>query len=446
LIAEDPEIFVQIAAYRDPELTATVADATAKAAKPDRLTFGICWQHDEGEEGIDELLADPRCRVIAVDASRARGPCWARNQLQQLYDGEEYTLQIDSHHRFAEGWDEQLIEMLESLRTADCPRPVLTSYVPHFDPGTEPGADEKSRIPLLLLFDRFASNGVLFIKPAFIADHETLHGPIPARFYSAHFCFADGRFSLDVPHDPNLYFHGEEPTMSVRAFSHGYDLFHPHRTVLWHQYTRSSAAKHWQDDPKWAALNALSFRRQRQLFGLEEGGPLAGVDRYGLGTARTVTDYEAFAGLDFSGLRVQRHTVDGRLPPNPAPGPDDWLPGVKEPFTYEIRLEADDVPELDDVDFWYVGAHDDTGREVDRQDLDVEGVAELLATGPPYVRTMAFEAATEPVTWTVWPHSKGQGWLERITRPLDATSGEATGLGSGPADDERRAKDEVAQG
>jgi hypothetical protein len=419
LIAEDPEIFVQIAAYRDPELTATVADAIAKAALPDRLTFGICWQHDEGDR-IDELLADPRCRVISVYAGRARGPCWARNQQQQLYDGEEYTLQIDSHHRFAEGWDEFLIDTLESLRTGDCPRPVLTSYVPHFEPGAEAGADEQSRVPLLLMFDRFASNGVLFIKPAFIAEHETLDAPIPARFYSGHFCFADGRFSLDVPHDPNLYFHGEEPTMSVRAFTHGYDLFHPHRTVLWHQYTRATASKHWQDDPKWAALNALSFRRQRQLFGLEEGGPLAGVDRYGLGTARTVTDYEAFAGLDFAELRVQRWTVEARLPPNPPPGPDDWLSGVKEPFRYTICLEADEVPTADDVDFWYVGAHDESEREVDRQDLDAEGIAELLAEGPPYRKTMAFEAATGPATWTVWPHSKSEGWLPRVTRPVDA--------------------------
>ena len=111
LIAEEPEIFVQIAAYRDPELVPTVQDCIAKAAGPDRLTFGICWQHAAGES-IDPLLGDDRMRVIAVDASRARGPCWARNQLQRLYDGEEYTLQIDSHHRFAEDWDEFLVDSL----------------------------------------------------------------------------------------------------------------------------------------------------------------------------------------------------------------------------------------------------------------------------------------------------------------------------------------------
>ena len=51
----------------------------------------------------------------------------------------------------------------------------------------------------------------------------------------------------EVPYDPELYFHGEEITLAIRAFTHGYTLFHPPEHVLWHEYTRYYRQKHWDD-------------------------------------------------------------------------------------------------------------------------------------------------------------------------------------------------------
>ena len=36
----------------------------------------------------------------------------ARNLIQQEYNNEKYTLQLDSHHRFVKNWDTKLITML----------------------------------------------------------------------------------------------------------------------------------------------------------------------------------------------------------------------------------------------------------------------------------------------------------------------------------------------
>ena len=44
---------------------------------------------------------------------------------------------------------------------------------------------------------------------------------------------------MNVPYDPTLYFLGEEITLAVRAYTHGYDLFHPSETIVWHEYTRN---------------------------------------------------------------------------------------------------------------------------------------------------------------------------------------------------------------
>ena len=87
-------------------------------------------------------------------------------------------------------------------------------------------------------FDRFSPDGNVHFLPATIDDAEDRSEPIPARFYSAHFAFTDGEFVNEVPHDPQYYFHGEEVSIAVRAFTHGYDLLHPHKIFLWHYYTR----------------------------------------------------------------------------------------------------------------------------------------------------------------------------------------------------------------
>ena len=98
------KIFIQIAAYRDPELLKTLRDCIDKAAKPKNLVFSLCWQHDENES-LEEFAHDKRFKVIDVDYRKSQGVCWARNLLQKQYDGEEFRLQLDSHHRFVKNWE-----------------------------------------------------------------------------------------------------------------------------------------------------------------------------------------------------------------------------------------------------------------------------------------------------------------------------------------------------
>ena len=44
------KIFIQIAAYRDPELVPTIKDCLKNADKPENLVFSIAWQHSEQDE------------------------------------------------------------------------------------------------------------------------------------------------------------------------------------------------------------------------------------------------------------------------------------------------------------------------------------------------------------------------------------------------------------
>ena len=111
------KIFVQIASFRDPQLSLTIKSMLENAKKPKNLVIGICNQYNKDDEfNIDEFRNDKRFKIIDVLDVDSKGVCWARNQVQQLYKGEDYTLQIDSHMRFEKDWDDTLIKMIKQLQ------------------------------------------------------------------------------------------------------------------------------------------------------------------------------------------------------------------------------------------------------------------------------------------------------------------------------------------
>lgn len=406
-------VYISIAAYRDPQLVPTIEDCLANARHPERLRFGISWQHGPEEASLP-WADDPRFRIIDVDWTASRGACWARAEIMNRYYGEDYFLQLDSHHRFVQDWD---VRLIDQLRRTGSPRPILTGYVTPYHPDRP---DERSDEPLQMNVDRFTDEGIILFRPSVIANWQTRERPLRARFLSAHFLFAEGRFVRDVPYDPELYFIGEEITLTVRAFTHGYDLYHPSEVIVWHEYSRDYREhKHWTDhnhdkgiEVAWHQRDKASLERVRGFLQSPWIGP------YGLGTERTFEEYEAYAGVSFRLRRVQEYTRRLEEPPNP-PADPDWADRIT---TYELSLaiEKSRLPEgLSDYRFWYVGVHDKESQEIFRQDADRDEVRKLLADPSPVALLQrSFDTERVPVSWTVWPVSESRGWLDRIDGPI----------------------------
>ena len=133
-------------------------------------------------------------------------------------------------------------------------------------------------------------------------DDDELEEPIPARFYSAHFAFSLGSFCTEVQHDPEYYFHGEEISIAARAFTNGYDLFHPNKALVWHEYTRKNRTKQWDDDSIWVQRNSYCHERNRKLFGIDCSLKDINFGKYDMGTERSLLDYEKYSGLCFLSL------------------------------------------------------------------------------------------------------------------------------------------------
>ncbi|XVU28941.1 GlcNAc-transferase family protein [Actinoplanes sp. CA-054009] len=288
-------VFVSVASYRDPELVPTVLDCLGAAKRPDEIRVVVNWQH-RGDEDVSAIAGDPRVELIDVDARESRGAGWARARVMSEYAGEDWFLQVDSHTRFAPGWDARLIELARHTGAA---KPLISCYPPTYDPD----GDLRGDVPSELFVDRWTADGLPVLAQRTIPDWQRHEGPVPARFVAAGFLFAPGAFAREVPYDPDIYFTGEEVTLAARAFTWGYDLFHPAEVLSWHYYIRSGSRRHWDDNtdggvvPDWFRLDRSSRRRVTTLLRFPSVGRLA------MGPVRPLAEYEAYADLDFRARR-----------------------------------------------------------------------------------------------------------------------------------------------
>jgi glycosyltransferase involved in cell wall biosynthesis len=410
------KIYISIASYRDPQLLSTLHDCIENADHPENLVFGIAWQHAEEDvwDDLNKFRNDTRFRIINIDYKDSKGACWARNQIHQHYGGEEYYLQLDSHHRFIKGWDTECIKMIKQLQKKGHKKPLLTSYIPSFDPDDDP--EKRVNEPWWMTFDRFIPEGAIFFLPATIPNWKKLKSPIPSRFLSAHFIFTLGQWCVEVPYDPEYYFHGEEISLAVRSYTWGYDLFHPHKIIAWHEYTRKGRTKQWDDDKEWVDRNNKCHKRNRALFAVD-GECRCDVEfnQYDFGTERSLFQYEAFAGIRFRDRSVQQYTRDNNIAPNPfIKSPLDYDTSFLAIFKHCIDIDFKLVP-LDDYDFWVVAFEDKDGNTINRQDANIDEISRVKNDPDGYGKIWReFNTSKKPTKWVVWPHSLSKDWCDKI--------------------------------
>lgn len=295
-------IFVSIASYRDNELDRTIQDCRHKAARPERLFFGIHWQHDNHD--FFEQIYDRRCRVIDTFYKESKGACWARHEAQKLYAGEDYVLQIDSHMRFVQGWDLICIDGIKQLQQRGNRKVIISNLMPSYDPGNDRNLPQGY---ITCKLGSFNSDGALQLK-ASIIDHPPGKRFSPGWSISAAFIFSIGDLYRDVLIDPDLYFEGEEISYAVRAYTHGYDIYQCHYPIVYHYYTRKTHPKHWDDHGDWGGRSITAKARMRSL--LMETNEITDLGPYGLGSARSLQDYERYAGVDFRNRTIKVHEED----------------------------------------------------------------------------------------------------------------------------------------
>eukprot|EP00602_Paraphysomonas_sp_CaronLab_P010873 CAMPEP_0185029734 /NCGR_PEP_ID=MMETSP1103-20130426/16211_1 /TAXON_ID=36769 /ORGANISM="Paraphysomonas bandaiensis, Strain Caron Lab Isolate" /LENGTH=623 /DNA_ID=CAMNT_0027564583 /DNA_START=155 /DNA_END=2026 /DNA_ORIENTATION=+ len=351
----EESIFILTASYRDPEAASTIARAYARAAHPERIFFGIHAQNEGGDleperdpiGGMKHIgvpcPSHPVCkrldhiRVSRAHWSKSEGPTVARALAERLYQNETYVLGIDSHCHFLRGWDNVVIDMFKRIGNDLA---IITSYPPSYEAELQLGygAEKYDVNPTPRYQKAICRTRRMNIHTTVTFKHDMnqmprpLHGPVRVAFFAAGFSFSRGHRILRVPYDYHTpyIFDGEETSMGVRAWTWGYDLYHPDRDVISHLYipSHSKLRPVFWDSPNWNIQWPTQFgslmRLQKQLRiysklqGSVKSGPhiedqldLDEFEKHDVGPRRNVDRYWQWAGIDLQNNWGQSCTKPG---------------------------------------------------------------------------------------------------------------------------------------
>jgi hypothetical protein len=242
-------LFVSIASYRDEQLRETIVSLLENASGEHEVRFGVCMQ--DTPEALDAFgyKDHPAIRLRYVPFTESLGVGWARHLIQQeLFAGEDYFLQIDSHSRSCAGWDRILISQLNDCES---PKPILSTYPNAFrrDDISRKYLEQNTCAKLRVRNFRRGQK----IQPIG-SDVVSGDKPVPGFWLGAGFLFTYGTWTKEVVYNKEIYFTGEEDYISVQSYLKGWDVYIPTRSTIWHDYTdnRSSSKEkyrvlHWED-------------------------------------------------------------------------------------------------------------------------------------------------------------------------------------------------------
>jgi hypothetical protein len=310
---EKMQVFVQIASYRDEELSKTIDSCIKNAKRPENLSFGIVHQYDESTlHLLDRFRGKPEFRIAEYHWTESRGVGVARNMCGEFYRGEAFTLQTDSHMRFGKDWDEQLITQWRSLndeRAILSCHPLAFSYA---DDNSET-LHHVQRAIKPILRDEFYNTDI----PVLISNTlEIREPPYKGCFFCGGLAFHRGDVLINAPYIKDISFIGEEIVRSVQLFTHGYNFYLPNEPRLYHLYKREDL-RHWQDlDAETVnAMHEKSYSTVRNI--------LKRRDTRNLGDVRTIKQFEQFAGVDFNRCLVSPNQK--KLAEPPFENDSSWL-------------------------------------------------------------------------------------------------------------------------
>jgi hypothetical protein len=293
-------IFVSIASYRDPELQWTIKSAITNANNPDNLYFGVVHQ------GVDSELFDiqeiKNISITKMHPKEARGAGYARAKAMELYSGQEYFLQIDSHTRFAPGWDLICIDQLNRAKNISGHSRVLLSYFPApFEPERNGGMYLITNSPKVKPYPTRQKISLnkrkQWTAERFEFDSKVKEDPELSETVLGGFMFSDGSIVTEVPYDSEISFFGEEICFAMRSWTRGWDIYSPSKNIVYHFYSRGGYSKIWKDRNlrgiSWKELEEISYKKQKRVLCGEESGI------FGAGDVRTLEQYEMFTNTNF---------------------------------------------------------------------------------------------------------------------------------------------------
>lgn len=290
-------IFVSIASYRDKLCSDTIKSLYENAKYPKNIYLGICQQNkindDDCLKGLD--IDNSRIKILRIPHTEAKGPTYARYLCSNLWDGEEYFLQIDSHTKFIKNWDVKCILSIKNLKKISN-KPVLSHYPRNFKDYDNYKIHQKFKVPYIKNFYFNKYNIIKYDGARIINTNNTF---IKTPFVTGGMLFAESSFLKELPYDPNLeyLFTGEEILHSLRFYTFGYDIYIPNQNILFHYYIRDDNPKIWED-LKYNQKKNITIKKVSKVLNSKTNNDANIIlGKYGLGNIKTIEEFRNYLNI-----------------------------------------------------------------------------------------------------------------------------------------------------
>lgn len=316
-------IFVGIGAYNEIDVISTIQNCLENATNPERIHFGLALHYSEMERPV---LNFKNVKAVDIAFGALWGVCATRAMALNLYDGEDFYLQLDGHMKFDKDWDSYIINTYYEAQSMGFEKPLFTTYVPWWstaEDGSIKNYEPVNDSPCSVM--HFA--GELFgqqipqqytSQPIWnnlqFAEHHGL---------SAHFIFVDADFIFDVPPDPAYMFYGEEPTTALRAWTRGYRIFAPKKATVWHKNkNKDDGVNHDRDRMNYVGYDysLISHHDKKDALGWRKAekvlrGDILGI--WGAPTYQLYLDYVKASQFSFNAFYAKNMQYEiNRLDPS----------------------------------------------------------------------------------------------------------------------------------
>ena len=278
------KICVSIASYRDPDLINTVTSAYENAINKKDISFCIVSQDEDGMH--PDLMHIPNVYYYKYHWSQSQGLCWARNIAINKSVG-DYILQVDSHSRFENGWDEIIERVYSNASKYWGDRIIITKNCNAFEI-KDNGEIEYQTFDIQMKTKPtwYPQDNRFALGKTWEEVEDRVHGD--EVFYMSGGCtFAAAEIYKSVAPDPAIYAEDQLST-AIRAYTRGIRIiFSPENYVYSlhdksqpetrdHRFTgeppKLNRILHYNDHPEWKFIHTMkSWSSDRRLDKLYRG-------------------------------------------------------------------------------------------------------------------------------------------------------------------------------
>tara|TARA_R110000868_G_scaffold89062_3_gene248067 strand:+ start:2165 stop:3907 length:1743 start_codon:yes stop_codon:yes gene_type:complete len=280
------KIFVSIISYGDSDLVPTVKDLLKNAAKPQNLDI-VIFRQSVPEQDISEIKYLNNVLLIDVDYSKSKGVGWAiGNILPNLNPGFKYFLQVDSHMRFDKDWDITCIEELKKRTT----KSLLSLYPSQY----LLSVNKKTKGYQVNYADHVRENGSIQFGAKYVDKEKGLEG-FNNSTVACGFLFGPVEFLFEVPQDPYVDFAYQETDITIRAYTHGWDIYSLSvEGVVYHVYERINriCPPQYKDTRDINQKNRFYYKIGALSKNEINENDLFRIDEYSIGNKRSVYEFE----------------------------------------------------------------------------------------------------------------------------------------------------------